>query len=960
MKYIAYEYKNCPIPGGGFVTGLLFARGCEDMYARTDIGGLYRRDFEAGRWIPLNDDVTSERLAATYPLSIASDEAHPGRLYAVCGTYREEHGYLMVSHDRGESFLLKPLPCRVHGNTPGRSAGERLLSERGILYFASQTAGLWRSDDEGGHWQQLFVRESGAAQGNGAPASGTEQTVHTGCMPEQNLTFVWKRDKLLVVGCNGAANRISDEMRGASLYISRDAGEHFAAMPQPQSAGGFSGIAGFVPQRCCFDGRYLYVTFLETEGSHYGGMDCYSFDTGACHDGRVWRYEILSGEASSKEILAEDITPCGERILTDGLSPEEKRVLTGLVPPEYREAKETDEHSQDLYGACVQTWEQARAGAGRMLSGGVSGIDCCGGMLLCSTGGIKGQDAVFASMDAGEHWLPVLCGLSIGNFRPETVSYMKPEYNGGRAIIHWLADIKINPHRPDEAYFTTGTGIFRCSGLDAVRQALGGAWTGESRARLVSCYPDCAGLEETVHLNVYSFPEGPVRVLDIVGDLGGFAFRNPEEPCENSFADEHGSRYITCLNADFPEQYPNMLATGARGNWTGTTKGGALLSYDQGQHFVHLPYPEGISEKLDALIEEIKRPNVNAGYVAVSADGTRVLWAVAQRRGFASDCTVYMDITPCAMRTTEAEIYADGMSADGAEICADGVSADGAEKCADSMSADGAEIYADGMSADGVQKIYQGAGNARRGAWKSCSFYDRKGEPLSQPVSIHLYADRIKPEWMYAFADGGRIFLSADKGERFYETEQPEGFPKALFSHWSVNCQVTADYTEAGVLYLAVQESGLYRLKLRGDLPADLRGNGRRLISEGAAEDAPERFGERKIKNNAENVRESGRRGSFWELACLTAPGDYARCVGLGRGYAQEKNGDCVILYIAGRIGGTYGFYRSQDRGRTWERINSGRQMFGEIRAVCGDRREAGVFYLASGSRGLLCGKPKF
>lgn len=848
MKHIAYEYKNCPIPGGGFVTGLLFAHDRESMYARTDIGGLYRRDFETGRWIPLNDDVTSEQPAATYPLSIALDERHAEYLYAVCGTYREEHGYLMISHDRGESFLLKPLPCKVHGNTPGRSTGERLLCEDGTIYFASQTAGLWRSDDEGGHWRPLFVRES----------------VCEGSRPEQNLTFVWKRDKHLIVGCNGAVNRISDEMRGAALYISRDAGEHFTAMPQPRSAGGFSGIAGFVPQRCCYDGAYLYVTFLETEGRHYAGMDCYSFDTGACHDGRVWRYRIADGEIS-----AEDVTPCGEAVLTEGFSESEKLALIGLVPPEKRQATKVQDFSEDVFAARKTMGECARREGGRLLSGGISGIDCHDGLLLCSTGGFKGPDAVFASMDAGKHWLPVLCGLAIGSFCPEAVSYMKPEYNGGGAVIHWLSDIKINPHHPDEAYFTTGTGIFRCEGLDAVRQELAGMQTEKKRSRLLSCYPDCGGLEETVHLNVYSFPKGPVRVLDIVGDLGGFAFKDPAVQCENSFADEHGNRYITCLNADFPEQYPNMLVTGARGNWTGKTKGGALLSYDQGQHFVHLPYPEGISEKLDALVEGIKRPNVDAGYVAISADGTRVLWAVAERGGFASDCTVYMDITP-------------------QDMC----------------------------------------------AWCSCNFYDLKKKPLAQPVHIHPYADRINPKLMYAFGDGGRIFLSVDKGERFYETQPPAGFPKALFSHWSVNCQVTADYTEAGVLYLAVQGSGLYRLRLRENV----------------------------LENMQQNVRENAQENmqrNVWELTCLTAPGDYARCVGLGCGFGKQKN-ESKIIYIVGRIGGTYGFYRSLDDGQGWERVNNERQMFGEIRAVCGDRREAGVFYLASGSRGLLCGKPLF
>ncbi len=881
MEEIAYEYRNCPIPGGGFVTGLLFERDREVLYARTDIGGLYRRDFKEGSWVPLNDDVTSEELSLTYPLSIAVDTGKVGSLYAVCGRRRGMHGYFAVSCDGGENFTLKPLPCPVHGNMPGRSTGERLVCENGSVYFASQSAGLWYSPDEGDTWEQLPVRDFGEGEEKGGGSKGSAA--------EQNLTFLWKKNDLLVVGCNGAANRVSENMRGTVLYLSYDAGEHFRKMPAPCSAGGFEGIAGFVPQHFCYDGEFLYVTFMETEGRHYAGFDSYSFDTGSCRDGRVWRYRF-----AGREVTTQDVTPCGRRLVTEGFSDAARAELGGLVPPEYLK----NDFGKEPGGMNI-----------RMLSGGISGIDFCSGLLLCSTGSIKGADAVFASTDAGEHWLPVLCGLSVGNFCPDKVSYMKAEYNGGNSILHWLSDIRINPHHPDEAYVTTGTGVFRLTGLDRVRGMLSagihaphqeGVDSGGDKSRksggilpdrLVTCVPDCAGIEETVHLNVYSLPRGAVRVVDIVGDLGGFCFTDVSKQCENSFADAKNDRYITCLNADFPEQYPNMLVTGARGNWSGRTKGGALLSYDQGLHFIHLPYPEGISEKLDACIARVRCPNMNAGYVAITADGSRVLWAVAGQRGFASDCVVYMDIAAGAA-------YSEAVGERDVFGTKESVREDARRE----------DVWV-GQWQRGREQEVQKAPFC--GLWYASRFYDRAGNRLSEPVYIHPYADRVNPHLMYAFADGGRIFLSSDRGGSFYETERPEGFPASLFSHWSIHCQVTVDYGEEGVLYLAVQEAGLYRLRLQ----------------EGAV------------------VR--------WELARLTAAGDYARCVGLGCA------GEGKIIYIAGRIEKNYGFYRSLDGGRSWERINRRDQMFGEIRAVCGDRREAGVFYLATGSRGLLCGKPK-
>ena len=47
MKNIEYEYRNLPIPGGGYVTGFLFDQDREKvLYIRTDIGGCYQFSYE--------------------------------------------------------------------------------------------------------------------------------------------------------------------------------------------------------------------------------------------------------------------------------------------------------------------------------------------------------------------------------------------------------------------------------------------------------------------------------------------------------------------------------------------------------------------------------------------------------------------------------------------------------------------------------------------------------------------------------------------------------------------------------------------------------------------------------------------------------------------------------------------------------------------------------------------------
>lgn len=104
MKQIAYEYRNLPIPGGGYVTGLLYHKKKKNLlYARTDIGGTYRFDAEKQRWISLIPHVTMEDLSESFPISFALDDDKPEMLYIACGVNAEKSGVLAISEDYGES-----------------------------------------------------------------------------------------------------------------------------------------------------------------------------------------------------------------------------------------------------------------------------------------------------------------------------------------------------------------------------------------------------------------------------------------------------------------------------------------------------------------------------------------------------------------------------------------------------------------------------------------------------------------------------------------------------------------------------------------------------------------------------------------------------------------------------------------------------------------------------------------
>lgn len=592
---IGYEYHNAPIPGGGYATGFVFQPAEKGLiYLRTDIGGSYRFDMETQKWVSLSDHLTMEDRAETYPIALAVDERHPERLFIASGVWNEPQGRMSVSHDYGTSFQCFSMPMPIHGNLPGRGTGLRLIVDRkdeNTLWFASQTSGLWKSRNLGKDWEKVTT------------------------MPEEYLTFVGESldGELLFVGAAGATCKFSEERSGIALYVSCDGGNRFMPLWQPEYAGpeGLPGepviLRGPVAQRYTIDEKYLYVTYASRCETRWRPELGYSCDAGKVTDGHVVRFDLqkLQREFSNCQPGADMTCDC---TVNRGMSAE------GVKQQDIFAMDAAEDITPDWEKRCVPDYPGA---VKPCLHLGFSGISTCPhmpGLLICSTIRKSGGDSIYRSLDYGNTWEEILHNLDIGKitFRTE---YMKPEYNSGHSMVHWMTDLKIDPNDAQQAWFNTGSGVFR------TRNLLGSE---------VEFTDWSDGVEETVHINVYAPPEGEVLLLDILGDLGGFAFRELDKPCDNSFADAQGNRYITCLNADYSDENPDLVAVTPRGNWTGHTKGGLILSKDNCYTFQRLPMPFGLSDTLDEALHRIEQPNVNSGWVAMSPDGQNLVWSVAK------------------------------------------------------------------------------------------------------------------------------------------------------------------------------------------------------------------------------------------------------------------------------------------------------------------------------------------
>ena len=294
MRELSYQYKNLPIPGGGYVTGFIFHKKKKGiLYLRTDIGGTYRFDPERQQWHSLISHVTPEDLSETFPISVALDDDRPERLYIACGENREKSGVLAVSEDYGETFRYERIPVMIHGNLNGRGTGERLVvdcMESDRLWFASQQEGLWTSKDRGAHWEKC-----------------------TG-LPEEYLTFAGWVGHTLLVGTAGVTTAKEPGMRGHSLYYSADGGRTFAPLEEPESRR-MEGcrLNGLVAQRFSVDDSYLYVTFASTGRRSYVLENGYSCDSGDTIDGRIARYAV---GADGRIGAMTEITPGSARAVT--------------------------------------------------------------------------------------------------------------------------------------------------------------------------------------------------------------------------------------------------------------------------------------------------------------------------------------------------------------------------------------------------------------------------------------------------------------------------------------------------------------------------------------------------------------------------------------------------------------------------------------------------------------------
>ncbi len=277
---LPYAWRSVAIVGGGFVDGFAFQPAVPGLaYARTDMGGAYRRDSATGRWQPLLDGLPLADVNLMGVESLAVDPREPDALYLACGTYTNPlapNGAVLRSHDRGRTFQRTALPFKLGANEGGRGNGERLAvdpNDGRVLYLASRDAGLWRSTDSAASFRRVDAFPDAAWRRD---ASDGPLPSWGGSDGKASIAFV------LFDPASGARGEPSRTIYAGlsvvgrpSLWRSLDAGASWQPVPGAPTQ--------LRPMRAALagDGR-LYIAYASDPGPH------------RMQDGAVWRYDVAN------------------------------------------------------------------------------------------------------------------------------------------------------------------------------------------------------------------------------------------------------------------------------------------------------------------------------------------------------------------------------------------------------------------------------------------------------------------------------------------------------------------------------------------------------------------------------------------------------------------------------------------------------------------------------------------
>ena len=453
------DWDTLNIAGGGFVSGII--TGDDQMYARTDVGGAYRYDYEQKKWVQLLDFLNEADRGFLSVDAMCVDPNDDNTLYLLCGCayFSGARTAIFRSRDAGETFEEIDVTdlIQVHGNGYGRQCGEAIAVDPDnpdIIYCGGDatagTSGLIMSEDGGDTWKavdgygklDLFEYEINWPTWTEHKVKTTAEKYDGGANGVSTITIT---DGKVFVGTS---------IKGkANLHVAEVGSDDFKPLSEELPTEQMPSRINLDP-----DGNLL-ITYIN------GLM----FDSGT---GYAYKYNPKTDELK-------DITPTA----TSNGTAKKLNVGYGGVF--------SDQHDSNKLVAttCAQWYSQSWTAD------------------AWERDAIAWGDRFFKSEDGGETWTEMTPGNSTSWGGPLEANYLE---DGGHSwirdkAIHWSGSIAIDPRNSDQFWVVSGNGVFTCEDT----------WAECPTIRFAA-----DGIEEVVSLDFISRPgKDPVSVI---GDYDGF------------------------------------------------------------------------------------------------------------------------------------------------------------------------------------------------------------------------------------------------------------------------------------------------------------------------------------------------------------------------------------------------------------------------------------------------------
>lgn len=293
--------------GGGYVPGVIYHPTVANLrYARTDIGGAYRWDNGKSIWTALTDAFGRPDGSQEGAESMAVDPTDASKVYMTTSQYvKNGNGRLYYSSTQGNTWNYVSLPFPVGSNNQGRAIGERLGVDPNLpstMFYASRTAGLWKSANHGLNWSQVtslssyVMTSTDITNSNGGSPIGVEFVVFDTTVPTTGFTSSGSATQTIYVGIAPDYKALA----GLSYYLykSTDGGATWTGITIPNAVTSATTgtpptpVLPYIPHMVRAADGMFYVPFASSSGPGSSAPSwLYKFDGGT-----TWTKLIASGE----------------------------------------------------------------------------------------------------------------------------------------------------------------------------------------------------------------------------------------------------------------------------------------------------------------------------------------------------------------------------------------------------------------------------------------------------------------------------------------------------------------------------------------------------------------------------------------------------------------------------------------------------------------------------------------